>query len=160
MRIAYSSQQSLRDARPDPRVTVITLSDTATEVEENRNTKWKKHYVYPFKVLQPSGPNGSFLPMREQAKAFAEWFKTNYTEGDVIVQCQYGEIRSRAIAIGIHIGMRFNFPVELYSLVKGNWAFDKSGSRELGRFETQTYHTIGKVLRTHYTGLAPLPEKA
>lgn len=160
MKIAYSSQQSLRDARPDPTVTVITLSDTATQVEENENTKWKKHYVYPFKVLQPSGPNGSFLPMREQAKAFAEWFKTIYDEGDVIFQCQYGEIRSRAVAIGVHVGVRFTQPAELYSLVKGNWTVDKSGSRELGRFETQTYFMIGKVLRSHFAPPKPVEVSA
>ena len=160
MKIAYTSLKSFKRARPDPTVIVVTLSDSATEVEEVPNTKWKRHYIYPFKVMRPSCPDGSFLPMREQAAKLAEWLKTVYTGENMIFQCQYGKIRSRAVAVGVHLGLRFNQPVNLYFLDEGNWVADESGSRDLGLFEIQTYNTIRGILRKHFTDIKAAAEAA
>lgn len=100
MQIAYSSEKHFNTLRPSKNVAVITL--TGLPLSE----KWGAVLNLPMEVLSPTGPEGSFAGMDAQARnirgQLVNWLRNEFDhEGKIdtiIVQCQYGEIRSRIIA--------------------------------------------------------------
>lgn len=98
MNIAHCSLKEIQKLTPDANVAVISIHYSNKPTGGNR-CGWKAHINLEVDVLNPEGQSGSFRPMDEQATKIAEiLYEFMKDKEDVIVQCEYGEVRSVAIA--------------------------------------------------------------
>lgn len=152
MKVAYSSLKNFQQLKPDSNTVVLSLLGDSSDIVEAENTGWKKHLSIKFNTLSPTGPEGSFKDMDDQAKNLARKLKP-HLEGveKIIVHCQYGEIRSAAVATGIYFSARFGPGWELYEIdSKGNWS--EADIPHMDTFGGRTYSNIASILEGRDNG--------
>ncbi len=147
MKIAYSSKKAFQKLAPDSNTLVLSLLGEGSEMVETPNTGWKNHLSMKFSVLRPSGPEGSFAPIDDQAKSLAKQLKP-HLEGveKIIIHCEAGEIRSVAVATGIYVWAHRKLDtVELYE-IHSNGSWMETDFPHTDTFGGRTYSWISRIL--------------
>lgn len=138
MQVAYCSAKEFAKLKPCPDTVVINLTAQENAVAPNKG--WKHFLVNKFEVLDD---RGVFAPIDNQAKELAHRIFPYIKDAKkVICQCEYGEIRSPAVATGISwstLGDR-----RLMEIVNGQWA-DGGGSSH-STFMARTYGWIDRTI--------------
>lgn len=148
MKVAYCSLDNFCGLTPDKDTVIVFLIGVGTG-KEKHSGGWKKFFSTNFKVLELSGPLGSFKEMDDQAAELADdMFESIDGAEKVIVVCQHGEIRSRAVATGISfsdLGDRNIYEINS----DGIWVDGKSagGSTFSGRTYSIITRTIDLLIR-------------
>lgn len=149
-KIVYCGKDELAKAMPgiSKDTKIVTLSDYVTEVQEAEQGYVASHVIYPFKVLDPQGPDGSYRPMDEQAAKIGEFlreFLKDHT-GDIIIQCSYGEIRSPAVAVGLYHSLEKTHQIGTFK----NGKFVEEYPQRSSTFQGRTSANVHDVFEERY----------
>lgn len=134
MKVAYTSFKEFQKLTPCPDTVIISLTGDEDEITELHPAGWAKLLSAKFQVLRPEGPRGSFKPMDDQARKLAtDIYPFIKDAKKVIVQCEYGEIRSAAVAQGLYHSLLSDG--KLYEIQNGQWveSFPSRSDTFMGR---------------------------
>lgn len=111
MNITYLSAKSAKKIQPSETGLYICLTGTTEDPVYGTHPGWKNSITLKCEVLEPSGPDGSFAPMDNQAERIAKqlWPLLKDREGltDICVQCEHGELRSLMVALSLFYFFEF-----------------------------------------------------
>ena len=105
--IYFGSKEEAKSASLGEDFVMFGLSDSIREAyrakdKEVLNTSVAEYHLVPFKILSPTGPEGSFTDIDEQAEQIGRYIAANLPKDkNVFVHCTYGEQRSPAVARAI-----------------------------------------------------------
>ncbi len=144
MKVAYSSITEFMKLTPDADTVVVSLlGNTDDDIEVLPNGGWKSNLRKKFLVIKPNGPLGSFAGMDDQAAQLADDIYEYIKDAKrVIIVCEYGEIRSPAVAAGIAYSDLGDCG-DIYMISEGRWL-----SAELLGSTTFQSRTIGNLAAT------------
>lgn len=142
MRIGYISFEALEKTTPDPNVTVYSITEATVESHKTKLTGWKAFHVIPFQVLSCFK---EFKTTDDQALSIGKYFKATLpTEGDILFQCTYGEVRSRILALSVSLTLFESYDV--FKVVHGKWVHKETYPE--GVFEGRTSAIIYDAVKT------------
>lgn len=142
MKVAFCTKQEFFGLTPDENTVVISLLGNTPGVKVEDLGGWKAALSIKFDVLSPEGPRGEFKPIDDQARRLATQIFP-YVNGceSVIVFCEYAEIRSPAVALGIAYS-RLN--ADLFQIVKKKYV--EPDIKAVGTFSGRTTGWISRVI--------------